>query len=185
MDHNGSLLYQGAGCNQCPTSRRCRSFLEKYRSRRRSTQSKAEGEEKAESKVAEGRQRRSGRSVKKVTARDGSVSAHPQKSSASSREAPLVPDDVPLDQSISICRLFASFPRWILKTRSSFSWFLARTFSLRCWGCHSSFRGLPTSTHGLWDFFWKWPQAKSSPMDYVGQEESAACDHCGPQLPLQ
>ena len=72
--------------------------------------------------------------MKKVIARDGSVSAHPQKSSASSREAPLAPDDVPLDQSISICRLFASFPRWILKTRSSFSWFLARTFSLRCWG---------------------------------------------------
>ena len=76
----------------------------------------------------------SGRSVKEVIARDGSVSAHPQKSSSSSREVPLVPDDVPLDQSIPICRLFASFPRWILKTRSSFSWFLARTFSLRCWG---------------------------------------------------
>ena len=52
-------------------------------------------------------------------------------------------------------------------------------------GCFSSFRGLPTSTHGLWAFLWKWPQAKSSPMDYVGQEESAACDHCGPQLSLQ
>ena len=56
------------------------------------------------------------------------------KQEMNSKEVLRVPDEVPLDQSIPMCRLLAAFPRWILRARCSFAWFLARTFSLHCWG---------------------------------------------------
>ena len=70
----------------------------------------------------------------------------------------MVPTRSPYSKSASSSCLLAAFPRWILRARSTFSWILARTFSLRCRGSTpaSVVFPLPLMDFGL--FQWSGPK---------------------------
>ncbi len=49
----------------------------------------------------------------------------------------------PLQQSISFATWALSMPRWVLRVRTKFSWFLIRSFNAGWQGCSLPTAGLP------------------------------------------
>ena len=137
MDHMCTGLLEGNRCHQCEARRDAGIKVVKSPCRRRSPKSKtkAKGGSKEEVETKAGRSCRGRRAL-----RGGE-----RPSDEGNQKVPVGLESNPLEAEIDFCTWALCIPRWVLRTRTEFSWKLKQSFSVR-W-CESV--AAPTTTFPL------------------------------------